>query len=83
MLTPLSTLLPYYVKFDHLGDASAFALVMAFFEGGILVGGLLMSILKGFKRKMDAIALVIFAVFLGYSFVALTPYRLVLVHGNK
>ncbi|NWG10841.1 MFS transporter [Candidatus Bathyarchaeota archaeon] len=73
LLTPLSTLLPYYVKFDHLGDASAFALIMASFEGGILIGGLIMSLLKGFKRKMVANTLAIFAVFLGYAFVALTP----------
>lgn len=73
LFTPLFTLLPYYVKFDHLGDAAAFALVSASFEGGILFGGLLMSTLKGFKRKMAATALAIYAAFIGYAFVALTP----------
>ncbi|MCK4439767.1 MFS transporter, partial [Candidatus Bathyarchaeota archaeon] len=55
LLTPLSTLLPYYIKFDHFGEAPDLALVMAFFQGGILAGGLLMSVIKGFKKKMVAI----------------------------
>jgi DHA3 family macrolide efflux protein-like MFS transporter len=73
LLTPLTTLLPYYVKFDHLGDASALAFVTAFLEGGILVGGLLMSVTKGFNRKMVASAFSLYIIFLGYSLVALTP----------
>ncbi len=73
LLTPLSTLLPYYVKFDHLGEAPDLAIVMAFFQGGILAGGLLMSVTKGFKNKMVAIVLSVYVIFLGYTFVALTP----------
>ena len=73
LLTPLSTLLPYYVKFDHLGGAPDLALVMAFFEGGILAGGLVMSVMKGFKKKMVAVALSLYIIFLGYALVALTP----------
>lgn len=73
LLTPLSTLMPYYVRFDHLGDAPDLALVMAFFQGGILAGGLLMSVTKGFKRKMVAIVFSVYVIFLGYAVVALTP----------
>jgi DHA3 family macrolide efflux protein-like MFS transporter len=73
LLTPFSTLLPYYVKFDHLGEAPDLALVMAFFQGGILAGGLLMSVIKGFKNKMVAITSAIYIIFLGYALVALTP----------
>ena len=73
LLTPLSTLLPYYVKFDHLGEAPDLAIVMAFFQGGILAGGLLMSVIKGFKKKMVAIVSSIYIIFLGYALVALTP----------
>jgi len=36
LLTPLSTLLPYFVKFDHFGDAPQLAFVSAFFQVGIL-----------------------------------------------
>jgi len=73
LLTPLSTLLPYYVKFDHLGEAPDLAVVMAFFQGGILAGGLLMSVIKGFKKKMVAIMSSIYIIFLGYILVAVTP----------
>jgi DHA3 family macrolide efflux protein-like MFS transporter len=73
LLTPLFTLLPYYVKFDHFGEAPDLALVMAFFQGGILAGGLLMSVIKGFKKKMVAITFSIYIIFLGYALVALTP----------
>lgn len=73
LLTPLSTLLPYFVKFDHLGDAPDLAFVMAFFQGGILAGGLVMSIVSGFKKKMVAITVSIYVIFLGYVLFALTP----------
>jgi len=73
LLTPLSTLLPYYVKFDHFGEAPDLAIVIAFFQGGILAGGLLMSVMKGFKKKMVAIMSSIYIIFLGYALVALTP----------
>ncbi len=73
LLTPLSTLLPYYVRFDHFGGAPDLAVVMALFQGGILAGGLLMSVMKGFKRKMVAITFSVYGIFLGYAVVALTP----------
>ncbi len=73
LLTPLSTILPYYVKVDHLGDASSLALVSAFFQGGILAGGVLMSVMKGFKRKTVAITVSIYGIFVGYTFFALAP----------
>lgn len=73
LLTPLSTLFPYFVKFDHLGDAPQLAFVGAFFQGGILIGGLLMSVYSGFKNRMVAITLSIYVAFVGYVLVALTP----------
>jgi DHA3 family macrolide efflux protein-like MFS transporter len=73
LIMPLSTLLPYFVKFDHFGGAEELALVMAFLQGGILCGGLLMSVKKGFERKIaTAIASIVIA-FLGYAMIALTP----------
>jgi DHA3 family macrolide efflux protein-like MFS transporter len=73
LLTPVSTLMPYYVKFDHLGDVQELALVSAAFQGGILAGGLLMTVTRGFRRKMTATAVGIYIVFAGYILVALTP----------
>lgn len=73
LLTPVSTLLPYYVKVDHLGGPEAFALVTASFGAGSLGGGMLMAITKGFKRKMVIGTACVYVIFLGVSIVALTP----------
>ncbi len=73
LLAPLSTLFPYFVKFEHFGEATHLAFVSAFFQGGILAGGLLMSMWGGFKNRMAVITLSIYIIFLGYVFVALTP----------
>jgi DHA3 family macrolide efflux protein-like MFS transporter len=73
LLVPLFTLLPYYVKVVHSGGAPDLALVMAFFQGGILVGGLVMSVIKGFKKKMVTTAISLYIIFLGYALIGLTP----------
>jgi DHA3 family macrolide efflux protein-like MFS transporter len=73
LIVPVPTLGAYYVKFDHLGGASELALLMASFQGGMLAGGLLMSVIKGFKKKMVVILSFSYILFLGYAIVALTP----------
>ena len=73
LIMPLSTLLPYFVKFDHFGGAGELALVMAFFEGGILCGGLLMSVKKRFEKKILTSVVALVIAFLGYALIALTP----------
>jgi DHA3 family macrolide efflux protein-like MFS transporter len=73
LLTPLGTLLPYYVKFDHFGTASDLAFVIAFIQGGMLAGGSIMSIIKVTKRKTTIIASSMYVLFLGYILIALTP----------
>jgi len=73
LLTPLSTLLPYYVKFDHFGAASDLAFVMALIQGGMLVGASMMSMIKVSRRKTMIIVSSMYITFLGYILVALTP----------
>jgi len=73
LLTPIGTLMPYYVKYEHFGAASDLAFILAFFQGGILAGGVLMSLIKGFQKKMIAITISVYIIFLGYAFLALTP----------
>lgn len=72
-LTPLFTLLPYYVKFDHLGEAADLALVLAVLQGGLLVGGIFMSVHKGFTKKMRIIIPILCVVYLGFTLISLTP----------
>ena len=76
LTTPLSTLLPYYVKFDHFGGAEDLAFVIASMQGGMIAGGLLMSVIKGFKKKMVIVMSSLYVLFLGYTLVALTPMGL-------
>lgn len=73
LITPLSTLFPYFVKFDHLGDATQLAFVTAFLQGGILIGGFVMTVYSGFRNRMLAITLSIYVAFVGYVLIALTP----------
>ena len=73
LLTPLTTLLPYFVKVDHFGAVSDLAFVMAFIQGGLLAGGLIMSVIKVSRKKMAIIASSMYILFLGYILVALTP----------
>ncbi len=73
LLTPLGTLMPFFVKFDHLGEEAELAFVMASFQGGMLTGGVIMSVIKSFKKKMLAIVVSVYIIFLGFAFVALTP----------
>jgi DHA3 family macrolide efflux protein-like MFS transporter len=76
LFMPVSTLLPYFVKFDHLGGINELALVMAVSQGGMFAGGLLMMMLKEFKRKMLATVACIAFAYLGYALLAITPMGL-------
>jgi DHA3 family macrolide efflux protein-like MFS transporter len=78
LIAPLDTLLPYFVRFDHFGGVEDLAFVFAFVQAGMLAGGLLMSLIKGFKKeKMTMIALFIYIFFLVYAFLAYTPTGLI------
>jgi DHA3 family macrolide efflux protein-like MFS transporter len=73
LFMPFATLLPYYIKFDHLGGAPELALVMATSQAGMFVGGIVMTVLKEFKRKVLMIVLSILVSFVGYALLAFTP----------
>jgi MFS transporter, DHA3 family, macrolide efflux protein len=76
LIMPISTLLPYFVKFVHLGSAGDFALVEAVIEGGMLGGGLFMLANKGFKKKIPAFVVSILISLIGYAIVSFTPLGL-------
>lgn len=73
LLAPFGTLLPYFVKFDHLGDASDLAFVMAFIQGGMLAGAAIMSVVKVTRRKTTIVVSSMYVLFFGYILIALTP----------
>jgi MFS transporter, DHA3 family, macrolide efflux protein len=82
LLTPMSTLLPYFVKFVHHGDATDLALVMAAIQAGMFCGGILMTLAREIKRKMMASAVFIFICFVAYGLVAFSPIGLFVFLGT-
>lgn len=73
LFVPISTLIPYFVKFDHFGGVNELALVMAVSQAGMFIGGVLMILVKEFKRKMLATVICIMTAYLGYALLAITP----------
>ncbi len=49
--TPISTLLPLFVTKTHAGLKTDYAIVIAFLQAGTLIGGLVMTFFKGFRKK--------------------------------
>jgi DHA3 family macrolide efflux protein-like MFS transporter len=73
LITPFSTLLPYFVKFDHFGGAPDWAFVQASLQGGFIGGGLFMLLSKGFRRKVLASIVSLLVGLVGYALVSVTP----------
>ena len=76
LFMPVATLLPYFVKFDHLGGVNELALVMAASQGGMFVGGLLMLMKREFSQKMLATVSCVAFTYVGYALLAVTPMGL-------
>ncbi len=74
LITPVNTQAPYYIKFDHSGDAFQLAYVFAFYYGGILLGGLAMLFLRKIKKKMVIVLTFILVGFVGYTIMAIAPW---------
>jgi DHA3 family macrolide efflux protein-like MFS transporter len=73
LLMPLTTLLPYFVNYDHHGLAAEFALVTAVTQLGMFGGGVFMIVMKELKRKILMTVVFILICFLGYALTAFTP----------
>ena len=52
LLMPFNVLLPYYIGIIHEGSELNFALVMVFFQVGMVLGALLTSLKKEWKHKI-------------------------------
>jgi DHA3 family macrolide efflux protein-like MFS transporter len=79
LLTPLNILLPYFIRFDHLGDPSNYAFIIAFMNGGMLLGAVLTSVKKEWKHALPIYFGLEFILIMNCGIVALTPYRLFLM----
>jgi len=75
-LMPLFTLLNLFVYTTHGGGETQLAFVMAFFQGGTIAGAILLTVWKGFKKKVNGVALGIFIAYIGYLFTSSSPIGL-------
>lgn len=70
---PLFTLLNLFVYSTHGGGETQLAFVMAFFQGGTIAGAILLTVWKGFKKKVNGVALGILLVYVGYLITSSSP----------
>ena len=78
---PFGILMPYFVRFEHSGGASELAFVLAFMNGGMLLGALIASIKKEWKRGVSIYFVGEFILMLAYAIVAISPYGFFLQMG--
>ncbi|MFX1494033.1 MAG: MFS transporter [Promethearchaeota archaeon] len=68
---PFMVLVPYFVKFVHLGDPLSYALVMTFSQIGSISGALISSLKKNWKHKVTMMMLLTIIFFVSYGSVIL------------
>lgn len=73
LIRPFDTLMPYYINVFHGGSASDLAIVLVFFQGGMICGAILTSIKKTWNSKMKVIFGCISILMMGYGIMALAP----------
>jgi len=73
LIRPFDTLLPYYINVFHGGSATHLAIVLVFFQGGMIGGALITSIKKTWNNKMKVIFGCISILMMGYGFMGLAP----------
>jgi DHA3 family macrolide efflux protein-like MFS transporter len=74
LIRPYSIFLPYFIKYNHSGDAATLALVLAFMNGGMILGALIASIKKEWKHSISFYFGGELTLMLMYGVIALTPH---------
>lgn len=73
---PVNILIPHFIRYNHSGNASDLAFIIAFMNGGMLLGALLTSIKKKWKHTLSIYFGLTFISIMAAGIIALTPYRL-------
>ncbi len=73
LIRPFDTLMPYYINVFHGGSATDLAIILVFFQGGMIFGALVTSIKKNWKSKMKVIFGCISILMVGYGIISLAP----------
>ncbi|MFX1379931.1 MAG: MFS transporter [Promethearchaeota archaeon] len=81
LIMPFNILMPYFIRYNHSGDPSNLAFVIAFMNGGMLLGAFLTSIKKEWKNALPIYFALEFILVMNSGIVAITPYRLFLMMG--
>jgi DHA3 family macrolide efflux protein-like MFS transporter len=79
LLMPFNILMPYFIRYNHLGGPSNLAFVITFMNGGMLLGALLTSIKKEWKHALPIYFGLEFILMMNGGLVAITPFRLFLM----
>ncbi|MFX1480516.1 MAG: hypothetical protein ACFFCI_20700, partial [Promethearchaeota archaeon] len=81
LLVPVNILMPYFIRYNHSGNASNLAFVIAFMNGGMLLGALITSLKKKWKHALFIYFGFEFILMMNSGLIALTPFRLFLMMG--
>ena len=73
--------MPYLIQYNHLGEATDLAFILAFMNGGMLLGALITSIKKEWKHSTFTYFAGEFILILMIGIVAISPYRFFLMMG--
>lgn len=79
LLAPLKVLMPLYVYGVHGGKAGQYALVLTFFQGGIVLGAVIASVKKNWSHKVRALFVNMALAMVGLAIFAIAPSGLYFV----
>lgn len=72
-IMPMFTLINLFVYSTHGGDETNLAFVFIFLNVGTIAGSLLLTLWKGFKKKVNGVVIGILFMFIGSLIASLTP----------
>jgi DHA3 family macrolide efflux protein-like MFS transporter len=75
LIQPLGVLLSYYAYAIHDATALEYAIMSVGFQGGIIAGAILTAVKKNWKHKIAVIFGTCVIFMIGYSVLAISPYR--------
>jgi len=73
VISPIEVLLPFYISEIHLGNAFDLAFIWAFFNGGMILGGIITTLKKNWKHKIPIYFIFMMVVMGLISFLGFAP----------
>ena len=79
LISPIEVLLPFYINVTHLGNAFDLAFIWVFFNGGMILGGIITTLKKNWKHKIPIYFIGMMAVMGLISVLGFTPTGIFLI----